>query len=237
MDETFKKRWRMKHIIKNYLYISILSKFLPQLIQSSSRKTELPLKRESPEKTSKLKPDQYNSFATCQKDIFVRLLKNLPFLQGNFMEYLFKKYGWHFVILIFLLVFSFASKFFPLLHKETSKKLSLDQLVPKGFVLMPIEISNGQDIKNIIGAYGVVDLYAYSKATGLPETLVASALKVLPPSTEEGTFTALVPEKSAIYLFDYTEGFYAVIQNPQKTGAKIYKKQKNKSLIVIEENF
>ena len=85
---------------------------------------------------------------------------------------------------------------------------------------MPIEISNGQDITAIIGSYGVVDLYAYSKITGLPETLAASALKILPPSTEEGAFTALVPEKSAIHLFNYTEAFYAVIQNPLKNRIK-----------------
>ena len=177
------------------------------------------------------------SFSTFQKDIFVNLLKSLPFGQGNFLEYLLKKYLWHFMIVLFLLIFSISSQFFALSSKDTPNQLTLDQLVPKGFVLMPVEISNGPDIKNIIGSYGVVDLYAYSNTTGLPETLVASALKILPPSTEEGAFTALVPEKSAIHLFDYTEGFYAVIQNPQKIGSKIYKKRKSKSLIVIEENF
>ena len=172
-----------------------------------------------------------------QKDILFNFLKNLSFGQGNLLEHLLKKYAWHFIIVTFLLIFSLISKFFPLFSNSESKAGSLDHLVPKGFVLMPLEISNAQDIKNIIGSYGVVDLYAYSKETGLPETLVANVLKVLPPSTEEGAFTALVPEKSAIHLFDYTEGFYAIIQNVAKTKTKIYKKQKNKSLIVIEENF
>ena len=172
-----------------------------------------------------------------QKNNLFNFLKNLPVGKGNLLEHLFKKYAWHFIIVIFLLIFSLISKILPLLSEPESKTLSLDRLVPKGFVLMPIEISNGQDIKNMIGSYGVVDLYAYSKTTGLPETLVANALKVLPPSTEEGGFTALVPEKSAIHLFDYTTAFYAVVQNPQKTGSKIYKKQKKKSLIVIEEEF
>ena len=175
-------------------------------------------------------------FSFLQANIFENLLKKITFGPGGSQEYLFKKYRWHFVILFFITAFSLADK----LIKPSSKKpqqLSLDSMVPEGFVLMPIEISNGQDIKNIIGSYGVLDLYAYSKQTGLPETLTASALKVLPPSSEEGVFTALVPEKSALHLFNYTEGFYAVVQNPQKTGAKVYKKQKKQSLIVIEENF
>ena len=176
-------------------------------------------------------------YSYFQKDLLANLIKRLPFLQGSSTEYLFKKYLWHFIIIIFLTVFSLADRFIPFFSKPKPQPASLDSLVPKGFVLMPIEISNGTDIKNIIGSYGVVDLYAYSKDTGLPENLAGSSLKILPPSTEEGAFTALVPEKSAIHLFSYTESFYAVIQNPQKTGSKIYKKQKTKSLIVIEENF
>ncbi|MDE0092169.1 MAG: hypothetical protein OXN83_02650 [Oligoflexia bacterium] len=177
------------------------------------------------------------SFSIFQKDILANAFKNIPILKGNLFEHLLKKYLWQFLILILILAGSFASQILPLLSKTAPQESSVDQLVPKGFVLMPIEISNGQDITDIIGSYGVVDLYAYSKITGLPETLAASALKVLPPSTEEGDFTALVPEKSAIHLFNYTEAFYAVIQNPLKTGSKIYRKQKNKSLIVIEEDF
>lgn len=182
-----------------------------------------------------LKRYVYNFFS-YQKDKLVSSLNNLPIIKGHFSNYLFKKFGWHFIILTLLILFSIAGNFISS-SKSQTKNFNLDSLVPKGFVLMPIEISNAQDIKNIIGSYGVVDLYAYSKTTMLPEKLVASYLKVIPPTTEEGAFTALVPKKSAIYLFDYTEGFYAVIQNPEKTGSKIYKKQKNKSLIVIEENF
>ena len=208
-----------------------------RVVARSLGKTKPLSKREFPDEISKLQLNQYRSFSALQKDIFVNFLRRLSCFKGSSSEYILKKYLWHFVILILLILFSIADKFVPFFSKPKPKELSLDSLVPNGFVLMPIEISNGQDIKNIIGSYGVLDLYAYSKTTGLPETLVASALKVLPPSTEEGVFTALIPEKSAIYLFDYTEGFYAVVQNPQKTGSQVYKKQKSKSLIVIEENF
>lgn len=207
-------------------------------VSFASQKIKNPQTQKFLEKTQKTK--SYHtaySFITYQKDIVTNFLKSFAVRQGHWTEYLIKKYWTHCIILIFLFAFSIISKFLPLLSKETPKTASLDSLVPKGFVLMPIEIRNSQDIQSIIGSYGVVDLYAYSAHTGLPEVLAASALKVLPPSTEEGSFTALVPEKSARHLFDYTESFYAVIQNPQKTGSKIYKKEKNKSLIVIEENF
>ena len=176
-------------------------------------------------------------FSLQNKEFLEKFLKKLPVAQGGLLEHLLKKYGFHFLIVLGLVFLSLISTALPMIFKEQPKTLSLDNLVPKGFVLLPIEINNGKDITNIIGSYGVVDLYVYSKQSGLPEKQVASAIKILPPDTEEGRFTALVPEQEAIHLFGYSEPFYAVIQNPNKKGSKIYKKQKKKSLIVIEENF
>ena len=172
-----------------------------------------------------------------QKEIWEKLIAKIPFIQGNIMEHLLKKYSGHFLIILALILLSLISKFLPILLKEQPKAFSLDSLVPKDFVLMAIEISNGKDIINIIGKYGVVDLYAYSEATGLPEKQVAGVIKILPPETEDGRFAALVPEKEATHLFQYSDPFYAVIQNPNKKGSKIYKKKEKKSFIVIEENF
>ena len=177
------------------------------------------------------------NFLSRQKDSLTLFLKSRIFLQNSLPEYLLKKYFGQFVILFCLLIFSFGAQLIPFLFKEPEKQHSVDHLVPKDFVLMPIAISNAQDIRSLMAGYGVVDLYAYSETTGLPDRQVASVLKVIPPQTEEGQFVALVPEKEAIHLFEYSEALYAVIQNPGKTGSKIYRKKKNKSLIVIEESF
>lgn len=179
----------------------------------------------------------FRYFFSSQKEALRKMITEQEFFKNNITEYILKKYIWHFVIILALIFLSLLSKFLPLMFNKTPSNLSLDHLIPKGFVLIPIEISNHKDIMNIIGAYGVVDLYAYSKETGLPEIQTASVLKIIPPETEEGDFIALVPEKEAIHLFNYSEPFYAVIQNPNKRGAKIYKKKKKKSLLVIEDNF
>ena len=165
----------------------------------------------------------------------IKKIQKIPGARGGIVELILKKYILQILIIFILVILSLISHFLPLNKKV--KPVSLDTLVPKNFVLMPIELSNGKDIINIIGSYGVVDLYAYSKTTGLPEKQAGGAIKILPPETEEGGFTALVPEKEAIRLFKYSEPFYAVIQNPNKTGSKIYKNREKKSLIVIEENF
>ena len=231
MDQSFKARSKMKNLLNFFE-----SLFFPAI--PAPQKIEHPYKQDTLQKAQKASSTQkIYKFIIYHIDRFINFLKNLLLKQGFFTEHLIKKYWMHSIILVFLLVFSIVPKFLPVSSKKTPAPPSLDSLVPKGFVLMPLEIRNSPDIQNIIGSYGVVDLYAYSANTGLPEILAASALKVLPPSTEEGSFTALVPEKSAIHLFSYTESFYAVIQNPQKTGSKIYKKEKKKSLIVIEEVF
>ena len=174
-----------------------------------------------------------------QKTRVLNSLGGSAFFKGRLLEYLLKKYFWPFLVFVLFLMISLASYLVPLfLNKaESTQELSLDQLVPKGFVLMPIEIRNAEDIRSLIGSYGVVDLYAYSEHTGLPDKKVADYIKVIPLQTETAGLTALIPEKSALDLFEYSESFYAVIQNPTNKGSKIYKKKRKKALIIVEENF
>ena len=178
-----------------------------------------------------------NRLQLIKQELLKDFFKRYKPIQGGVLDHLFKKFSWHFLIATIIVFLSLAYEILPKILKEEPAPLSLDNLIPKDFVLVPIEIINGKDIINLIGKYGVVDLYAYSDQTQVPEKQVASTVKILPPDTEEGRFTALIPEKEASYLFEYSNPFYAVIQNPNKMNSKIYKKKKKKSLIVIEENF
>ena len=158
--------------------------------------------------------------------------------KNSALNLILKKFGWQMLTIFFLIITSLFIEFFPfVLKKQKEKPLSIDKLIPKKFVLLPIDLINGQDIIPLIGAYGVVDLYVYSEQRELPHIQAASEIKILPPNNEEGLFAALIPENEAFYLMEYSNSFYAVIQNPDKKNSKVYKKRKFQPLIVIEENF
>ena len=114
-----------------------------------------------------------------------------------------------------------------------TEHVSLDHLIPEGFVLVPIEIQNGNSIRELMGSKGVVNLYNLKNDT--PKEIVAKALKIINLNEQDIGFTALVPEKQAVALFEHKGPFYAVIQNPKKQGSQIYKKKINKQLIIVEE--
>jgi len=176
-------------------------------------------------------------FLKKQQDIALIQLMKLSVFKGNLWNYILSKYFWHFCFIICFSIISMALSYSSLRASPKETPVSLDQMVPKGFVLVPLEISNGEDIFPFIGVYAVVDLYLDSKRRALPEKQVASQVRIFPPQSEEGLWTALIPENEVLYLFEYASAFYAVIQNPKKKDSKIYKKQKKTSLIVIEESF
>ena len=153
------------------------------------------------------------------------------------METLIQKYKTQLFLIGAVLALAILSSLIQSLLKEPPKPLSLDEMIPEGFVLIPIEIGNSEDIIHLIGPYGVIDLYSYSPHTHLPRELAARSLKVVPTKTEENRFAVVAPEKEVIRLLEYNGPFYAVIQNPKKTGSQIYKKRIKKQLTVIEESF
>lgn len=176
-------------------------------------------------------------FFKKQQDKALIKLNQFFFFKGSLWTYLLEKYFWRFCFIVIFLILSLTLAASSVIHPPAEPPASLDQMVPKGFVLAPLEISNGDDLFPFIGAYAVVDLYLDSKRMGLPEEQVASQIRIFPPQVEEGLWTALIPEKEVVHLFEYVAAFYAVIQNPEKKNSAIYKKEKTRSLIVIEESF
>ncbi len=110
---------------------------------------------------------------------------------------------------------------------------SVDTMIPKGYILVPLELENIEQIGSLIGNSGVVDLY-----TGGTETkkrrLVASRVKVIQAPFNPQVYAALIPESEGSVIQNYLGPFRAVVQNPKQSGSSVQREIKNNFSIVYQ---
>lgn len=116
---------------------------------------------------------------------------------------------------------------------EVPRVDSVDTMIPKGFILVPLELENIEQIGSLIGNSGVVDLY-----TGGFETkqrrLVASRVKVIQAPFNPQVYAALIPESEGSVIQNYLGPFRAVVQNPKQNGGSVHREIKNNFSIVYQ---
>lgn len=119
----------------------------------------------------------------------------------------------------------------------TSKKVTLDTLIPENYVIYPIELTNAQAISHLIDQYGVVDIYTTDINTQ-KVVKVLSKVKIVRPSAESATYSVLIPYQHENKLTAYTGPYWAAVQNKQtqenSTNTVDYKKPSK--VIVIESS-
>lgn len=120
------------------------------------------------------------------------------------------------------LFFSILVGFFLSSEPKTAEKkdeaaADMTTLIPKGFVLVPIELKNKDHILSVIGAFAVVDLYE-GKESNKKGHRIARRLKLLRAPLNPEVFGVLVPEEQAADFIKGQTPFYAVLQNPNAPG-------------------
>jgi len=103
---------------------------------------------------------------------------------------------------------------------------SPDTVIPKGFVLVPIELQNAESLAAMVDQYAIVDLYsvprtneeARAKTTQGPGHRVGYHLRLLRAPANPKTFAVLVPEAQAPGVVAMAGALFAVIQNPNQNG-------------------
>jgi hypothetical protein len=97
---------------------------------------------------------------------------------------------------------------------------SVDTMIPKGHILIPLELENLEQISSLIGSSGVVDLY-----TAGPEVkrrrLVASRIKIVQAPFNSQVYAALIREFEADAIQNYLGPFRAAVHNPKQQGSRI----------------
>lgn len=109
---------------------------------------------------------------------------------------------------------------------------SLDMFIPTGHVLVPIDVENSEALDQILGPFGVVNLYSSKDKT--KSTLVARGLKIFRSPQNQHSFAVMVPEVQAPKIVQAMPPFYVVVQNPTTTGTQFEDKAIRKSRIIWE---
>lgn len=93
-----------------------------------------------------------------------------------------------------------------------SEPLYADTVIPKGFVLVPVEIANIQAVAGIIDKLGVIDLYS-GGTEEKPSALIASKIKVMRAPLNPSQYAVLAPELLSREIMKHKAPFWAVVQN------------------------
>lgn len=124
----------------------------------------------------------------------------------------------------------------PPLKNELNQE-SVDTFIPKGFVLIPLELQNSDSLSSIIGEMGgVVDLYTVRTENHKGGLKIGSRLKILKAPLNPQQYAVLVPEQQSHQVLAFTGPFMAVIQHPEERGSEINSHQDRSSKIQIHYN-
>lgn len=96
---------------------------------------------------------------------------------------------------------------------------SADTFIPRGYVLVPLELTNSESLTSLVGDIGgVVDLYLANTEQQKGGIKVGSKLKLLRAPLNPQQYAVLVKENDSSRLLSYAGPFIAVVQNPDEKG-------------------
>ncbi len=119
-----------------------------------------------------------------------------------------------FILLTLSMIFEFSQEKKTTVTQETSDVENVDQFIPEGFALVPIQLINGQALSQAIGRFGIVDLYLPGKG-GRSAQKVGHMLRILKMKNDPTQFQVLAPEIEVKELVEVASPLFAVIQNPK----------------------
>ena len=111
----------------------------------------------------------------------------------------------------------------------------VDTYIPKGFVLVPIEVRNYEALDSVLGKFALVDLYQ-GGTTELPrQRLVGRNVRLLRAPQNPTHFAVLVQEGAAASLLSGGAEFTVIIKRPGGGGTEfVTETVKNSRKIVYE---
>ena len=113
-------------------------------------------------------------------------------------------------------------------EKEEQVKVNrvyADTMIPKGYVLIPVELANADTVSALMDQFGVVDLFT-GTLTARGNRKIASRVKILRAPLNPNQYAVLVPEGLSQTIMSSPGPFWAVVQNRDAQQAS-YKEKVN----------
>lgn len=88
----------------------------------------------------------------------------------------------------------------------------VDTIIPKGYVLVPLELENKDAISSVIQSFGIIDLFSGNPENGRARK-IANRIKLIRAPYNPNLFAALVKESLSERIMQESGPFFAVIQN------------------------
>lgn len=102
---------------------------------------------------------------------------------------------------------------------ENAAPETIDTFIPKGHLLVPVDIQNADQLQSLVGPTTVVDLYA--SGAGHRAQLVGRRLRLLRAPANPQVFAVLIRDTEADRLLNYPGPFRASIRTPDESSHEI----------------
>lgn len=107
--------------------------------------------------------------------------------------------------------------------KSAQAAVDVDTFIPKGFVLVPIEVQNYEALDSILGKFGVVDLFQGAGPDKPQQRLVAKNVRMLRAPQNPAHFAILVQESEAPRILQFGGSFTVIVRRPGQDGTEFVK--------------
>ncbi|MFN3698162.1 MAG: hypothetical protein ACK4VO_12055 [Pseudobdellovibrio sp.] len=113
---------------------------------------------------------------------------------------------------------------------------SLDTFIPRGHVLVPIELENIETINGLIENFGVIDIYLGNKLTNDSKKIL-NKVKIIRAPLNPNKFAILLNDDAAKYFMKYDGQFVGAVQNKTEASFNPIVEQEKKKKINIEIDY
>ncbi len=117
------------------------------------------------------------------------------------------------IIAVALLVSFFAKSEVPAREIPDSP----DTYIPKGLVLVPIELANGEALSSMVADFAIVDLFETGRSGAQLKKRVGHRLRLIRAPLNPERMAVLVPEGQEHLLLQNENPLFAVVQNRGET--------------------